>query len=59
MPLASFNCSICGAKAPKAYLQHGKFKERMRWLRGHYKRKHPTAFKRTVSKGVKTRKRRK
>ena len=38
MPLKSFTCKICGAKCPKEYLAHGKFKERMEWLRSHRKR---------------------
>lgn len=46
MVLSQFKCSICGASAPKELLKHGKFSERMAWLRGHYKRKHPEAFKR-------------
>jgi hypothetical protein len=46
MPLKKFECSICGAKAPKSLLEHGKFKERMEWLRNHYKKKHPRKFKR-------------
>jgi len=45
MPLKQFKCSICGASAPKEYLKEGKFEERMRWLRHHYKRKHPKKFK--------------
>lgn len=45
-PLAQFKCSICGASAPKKYLAHGKYAKRLRWLRHHYARKHPVAFKR-------------
>jgi len=40
-PLRQFRCSVCGAYAPKKVLPHGKFEERMRWLRSHYKRSHP------------------
>jgi len=40
MPLKQFKCSVCGASAPSELLKHGKFKERMNWLRRHYKRKH-------------------
>lgn len=48
MPLAKFECSICGAKCPKKYLTHGKMKERMRWLRHHYQKEHPRKFKQWV-----------
>lgn len=40
MPLKQFRCSICGASCPKEYLSHDNFKQRMSWLRSHYKRKH-------------------
>lgn len=40
-PLRQFCCSICGACAPKKYLPHGKFEERISWLRRHYKTRHP------------------
>ena len=40
-PLETFKCSICGENAPKRLRQHGKFEERMSWLRHHYKQKHP------------------
>ncbi len=51
MPLDQFCCSICAEKgikvcAPKKYLEHGKFNERMRWLRKHYSEEHPREFKR-------------
>jgi hypothetical protein len=36
---------MCGAKAPVKYLRHGQFKNRMEWLRGHYKKHHPKKFK--------------
>ena len=45
MPLKSFGCSICGRQAPTEYRQDGKFKERMSWLRRHYKRFHPKKFR--------------
>jgi len=57
MPLKSFKCSICGARCPKKYLAHGQLKKRMSWLRRHRKRKHPKAFKKSVKKAVRTRKR--
>ena len=44
-PLRHFRCSICGAEAPKLLLAHNKFAERMTWLRRHYKRVHPEAFR--------------
>ena len=56
MPLKSFKCSICGASAPKTYLGHGEFQNRMKWLRRHREKYHPTAFKKSIKKGVKTRK---
>jgi len=54
MPLKSFNCSICGAKCPSAYLRHGHMSDRMKWLRRHYKRKHPREFARMYIKKIKT-----
>lgn len=56
MPLEKFCCSICGQCCPKKYLAHGKFKERMDWLRRHRKAKHPKAHKKSVKKGIATRK---
>jgi len=44
-PLAQFCCSICDRCAPKSTLPHGKFEERMSWLRKHYQRYHPKEFK--------------
>ena len=44
-PLKQFCCSICGKCAPRKLLPHGKFEERMDWLRKHYKSAHPQAFK--------------
>lgn len=55
MPLKSFKCSICGARAPKKYLADGQFEKRMAWIRRHRKRKHPEAFRKSVRKGVRTR----
>jgi hypothetical protein len=45
MPLKSFKCSVCGACAPKEYLEHGRVEKRLSWLRHHYKRKHPAKFR--------------
>ena len=45
MPYKSWSCSICGKQAPKALREHGKFKERMDWLRKHYKKAHNKRFK--------------
>lgn len=56
MPLKSFKCSICGARCPKKYLAHGQFEKRMSWLRNHRKRKHGRKFKKSIRKGVRTRK---
>jgi len=56
MPLKQYCCKICGACAPKEYLAHGKSKERIAWLRRHRQKYHPTAFKRSIKKGVKARK---
>jgi len=57
VPLKSFVCSICGAQAPKKLREHGKFSERMKWLRDHRAKKHPMAHKRSVVKSRKARKR--
>lgn len=51
MPLRSFRCSICGASAPKKYLKHGQFGNRMSWLRKHYKRYHPRKFREMYKRG--------
>lgn len=45
MPFKTYGCSICGKQAPKELRAHGKFKERMKWLREHYKRNHPKEFR--------------
>lgn len=45
MPLKKFQCSECGAKAPKKYLEHGMMDKRMEWLRRHYKNNHPGKFR--------------
>lgn len=58
MPLRQFCCSICGRCAPRKYLRHGQFANRMRWLRRHYKRYHPAKFRKSIKKAVHTRKRR-
>ena len=55
MPLESYGCSICGKQAPKHLREHGKFAERMAWLRRHRKAKHPTAFRKSIRKGIKAR----
>jgi len=56
MPLKQFCCKLCGACCPEQYLTHGQFANRMKWLREHRQEKHPTTFKRSTLKGVKTRK---
>lgn len=53
MPI-SIKCSICGARSPRLG-----FAKRMAWLRKHKKRKHYSAFRASIRKGVLTRKRRK
>lgn len=55
MPLKSFGCKICGKQAPKRLREHGTFSERMEWLWGHRKRKHPAAHKISVNKSLKAR----
>lgn len=45
MPYKSFGCRLCGFQAPKKLREHGKFAERMKWLRGHYKKFHPQEYK--------------
>jgi len=45
MPLKQFCCSVCGRCAPRKYLAHGQFGNRMGWLRRHYKRYHPRKFR--------------
>lgn len=54
-PLKSFKCSICGASAPRKYLEESQFANRMKWLRRHRRRKHPAAFKKSIRKGVRAR----
>ena len=56
MPLTKFTCSICGKGAPKKLLEHGKFQERMDWLRRHRAKYHPVAHGKSVKKTVKTKK---
>jgi len=43
----SCHCSKCGKRSPVGY-----FEDRMAWLRRHYKKYHPRAWKRSVAKGV-------
>lgn len=45
-PLKKFCCSRCGRCCPKSLLPHSKFTERFAWLRKHYRKYHPTIFKR-------------
>lgn len=52
--LKSFGCSICQRQAPKKLRAHGKFSERMAWLRHHYRDKHPERFKAMYKKAAKT-----
>jgi len=56
MPLNQFKCSICGAEAPAELLKHGKFPERMSWLRNHYKVSHPRQFAQMKRKSQRSRK---
>jgi len=55
MPYKTWGCSICGAQAPEELRGHGKFKERMTWLREHYAFHHPTAYKRMMKKASRKR----
>jgi len=59
MPYKTFGCSICGKQAPKSLREHGTFEERQDWLRDHRKKYHPKAFKESVRKGLKTRRKNK
>ena len=48
--IKQFCCRICAREgkrrcAPKSTLPEGHLSERMSWLRHHYKRNHPKAFK--------------
>ena len=52
MPYKTLKCSKCGKSAPTELREHGKFPERMAWVRGHYKKAHPKTFKESVKKGV-------
>jgi hypothetical protein len=45
MPYKTWGCGICGKQAPKNLREHGKFQERMNWLRKHYKATHNRNFK--------------
>lgn len=51
MPTKTIHCSICN-KAISGY----DFPERMSKLRRHRKKVHPLAFRKSVEKGLKTRK---
>lgn len=55
-PLKSYGCAKCGKQAPTKLRADGKFEERFQWLRRHYKKNHPVLFKRSIRKGVATRK---
>jgi hypothetical protein len=46
----SCHCTKCGKRSPVGY-----FEDRTAWLRRHYKKNHPRAWKRSVAKGVATR----
>ena len=56
MPYKTWGCSICGMQAPVKLRKHGMFKERMDWIRHHYKKYHPEEFKRIMQKVIRTRK---
>jgi hypothetical protein len=55
MPYETWGCSICGKQAPKRLRADGMFEERMKWLRDHRQKYHPTAFKASIKKGIATR----
>ena len=48
----SIKCSICGARSPRLG-----FAKRMAWIREHRRRKHPRAFRASIRKGVRARRR--
>lgn len=50
-----FGCSICGEQAPKKLREHGTFDKRMKWVREHREEQHPATFKKSIKKGIKTR----
>lgn len=56
MPLSQFKCSVCGKNAPRKVLEHGSYKERMDWLRKHYKENHPRKWAEWNKKVAKTKK---
>ena len=56
MPYATWGCSICGKQAPLELRRHGKFAERMAWLRRHRAKYHPRLFNKSVKKAIKSRK---
>lgn len=48
--IKQFCCRICASKgirrcAPKSALREGHLSDRMTWLRRHYRKYHPKAFK--------------
>jgi hypothetical protein len=49
MPI-KIRCSICHRQSPRRG-----FAGRMKWLRHHRSTKHPTAFRKSIQKGLKTR----
>ena len=55
MPYKSWGCSLCRMQTPKKLRSHGKFAERIRWLRLHYHRYHPAEFEKMVRKVVRIR----
>ncbi len=59
MPYKTWGCSICGAQAPEKLRRHGTFAKRMKWLREHREEKHPKAFRASINKGLKTRRKNK
>jgi len=44
-------CRLCNTVSPST-----EFKGRMKWLRRHYKRKHPKAWGKAIKKAIKTKK---
>jgi len=51
MPVKTIHCRKCGAA-----IRGENFPQRMAKLRRHYKREHPEAWKRSIRKGVRARK---
>lgn len=52
-------CSICKKRIRKTDPAKNSFKMRMKRLRDHRKKHHPTAFKKSIRKGIRTKKERK